>query len=371
MLYDVFGFLVLLGMNVILFAGAFHLLYGTTPEFAEFRTAIMTSTFGIFFGLGDFPYENVMLTLKPIFGLIFQFLFVVISVILLLNLLIALLNTTYTQVYENATEKYRWNIVQEYSNSFPIWATPFNIIQLFVVIFTSCCCRDKLNDSLQQTPSYGDVDLLKQELFKNSLVQFFRNETNENNNLSAYNTWDDETKSNMNLFKYSLLHEKHDFNAEKSRDTFEKKMSGLGGQWYGQYWQPDGVTSGMVTMLFFECGKITGEGIDDVGAYRWIGSYSKYSHNNNLAQITMVKNYLGQHSIKYSGYLNKAERIEGEWSGFDWTGEFVFSKKYGDCDTRPIIKQPESPSLVRKTKEKKIRQKTTTSEDADYDYEMI
>jgi len=177
--------------------------------------------------------------------------------------------------------------------------------------------------------------------------------------------------------KYLLLHEKPErASSDTTRDTFERKMSSTSGQWYGRYWQPDGATSAMNTMLFFEFGKITGEGLDDIGLYRWFGTYSKYSHDNNFAQITLVKSYHNAHSVNYKGFLDNEGRIKGQWIIGQWSGNFVFSREFGACDLPEAhyFSPAAEPNKQKKKRQKKTSSsssKTNDGNDQDYNYEKF
>jgi hypothetical protein len=102
------------------------------------------------------------------------------------------------------------------------------------------------------------------------------------------------------------------------------------GDWEGFYNDPRGrrPQDKMAMSLDFASGKVTGSGSDPVGAYIWSGTYDPKAETCQL-----TKQYVGAHSVEYSGYADE-NGIWGKWgirSGR--TGEFhIWPKKLGATD---------------------------------------
>lgn len=71
--------------------------------------------------------------------------------------------------------------------------------------------------------------------------------------------------------------------------------------------------------LVFERGRMTGTGLDELGAFNVEGTYSSESK-----EAQWVKSYPDKHSIDYRGFREGAQPgIWGEWHiGPDWSGGF-------------------------------------------------
>lgn len=79
------------------------------------------------------------------------------------------------------------------------------------------------------------------------------------------------------------------------------------GNWEGFYcYSSDTHKHKMEIELHFKSGKITGTGVDDVGAFHWSGSYDLVSF-----KATMVKHYTS-HTVNYIGTIDE-NGIWGIW----------------------------------------------------------
>jgi hypothetical protein len=74
----------------------------------------------------------------------------------------------------------------------------------------------------------------------------------------------------------------------------------------------------MLATLRIDEGVIEGEGNDCIGPFTFRGHYDAQGN------VTMVKQYIGQHSLSYEGTYDGEGTIHGRWS-FDpsWTGAFA------------------------------------------------
>jgi hypothetical protein len=81
--------------------------------------------------------------------------------------------------------------------------------------------------------------------------------------------------------------------------------SGVWKGFYLQYWMPGRHATDMD--LTFEDGRLTGSGSDRVGQFTIDGTYDLAT-----GQCRWVKQYVGRHSIEYSG-LNEGRGIWGVW----------------------------------------------------------
>lgn len=92
------------------------------------------------------------------------------------------------------------------------------------------------------------------------------------------------------------------------------------GAWKG-FWYQDGF--GRQEMDHFELhflddGTIRGRGTDMVGLFTFNGTY-----NTSTGQIRMTKQYIGKHTVAYTGQGDGEGKIVGTWSiaGY-WSGPF-------------------------------------------------
>jgi hypothetical protein len=93
------------------------------------------------------------------------------------------------------------------------------------------------------------------------------------------------------------------------------------GAWRG-FWQQKGWGQQLMhdLQLRFEGGVIEGEGRDIIGPFTFRGKY------DNRGSVTLVKQYLGRHSVLYRGSYDGEGTIFGTWSiGEIWSGPFALS----------------------------------------------
>lgn len=68
--------------------------------------------------------------------------------------------------------------------------------------------------------------------------------------------------------------------------------------------------------------KITGHGHDAVGEFHIEGKKIKDEN-----EISFTKNYVGQHSVEYSGRLESKNVITGQWKVGGYSGGFKLTKE--------------------------------------------
>jgi hypothetical protein len=93
------------------------------------------------------------------------------------------------------------------------------------------------------------------------------------------------------------------------------------GQWRG-YWEQSYWGRQVMTelVLHFVGGQVQGRGRDVIGAFTFTGQY------DDRGTITMVKQYLGRHSVAYRGQYDGEGTIFGQWSiGSEWSGPFALT----------------------------------------------
>jgi hypothetical protein len=93
------------------------------------------------------------------------------------------------------------------------------------------------------------------------------------------------------------------------------------GAWRG-YWEQ--VLWGRQPMeplvLRFADGIVEGEGEDCIGPFTFTGLYEADG------TVTMIKQYLGKHTVQYQGTYDGEGTIYGRWSiGSAWSGPFALS----------------------------------------------
>ncbi len=91
------------------------------------------------------------------------------------------------------------------------------------------------------------------------------------------------------------------------------------GDWTGFYTYASGPTAvkhPMDCRLQFIDGRVSGEGVDDVAAFRWTGTY-----DTALLTCKLVKQYLGRHAVSYDGQVDE-NGIWGNWHLENFTGGF-------------------------------------------------
>ncbi len=73
-------------------------------------------------------------------------------------------------------------------------------------------------------------------------------------------------------------------------------------------------------VLHFGGGRVEGRGTDIIGRFTFSGTYD--THGN----VTLVKQYLGRHSVLYRGTYDGEGTIFGHWSiGEAWSGPFALT----------------------------------------------
>jgi hypothetical protein len=120
------------------------------------------------------------------------------------------------------------------------------------------------------------------------------------------------------------------------------------GPWKGFFVQPDSRQRySMDLMLEFNDGRISGAGNDHIGEFAIRGSY-----DTETGVCSWTKQYLGQHSVTYTGQARE-RGIIGQWSipgqpAF-WTGPFfIWPRAYGDLESefeRAFLEYELSPPL--------------------------
>jgi hypothetical protein len=79
-------------------------------------------------------------------------------------------------------------------------------------------------------------------------------------------------------------------------------------------------------------GQIDGEGDDCIGAFTFHGHYDE------RGQVSMVKQYIGQHQLRYNGTYDGEGTIFGTWSFSPaWTGPFALKLDKSDHDAQEAV----------------------------------
>ena len=105
------------------------------------------------------------------------------------------------------------------------------------------------------------------------------------------------------------------------------------GEWMGFYVQPDSrQRHAMGLFLEFAQGTISGAGSDPVGEFTIRGTY-----DTTTAECSWTKQYIGQHSVKYSGRARE-RGIIGQWwipgQPAFWCGPFfIWPRALGDLES--------------------------------------
>jgi len=73
--------------------------------------------------------------------------------------------------------------------------------------------------------------------------------------------------------------------------------------------------------LKFKGGRVKGKGADAIGNFVWSGTY-----DSNAKTVTMVKQYIGKHSVQYVGTKTGEKKFEGTWSVGSSNGAFLLQK---------------------------------------------
>lgn len=101
--------------------------------------------------------------------------------------------------------------------------------------------------------------------------------------------------------------------------TFEQHPHFPSGVWEGFYIYGFGLDRSKHQMHFnldFRNGIIQGSGGDDIGPFRWTGTYDA-----ELGKVEMTKHYLGRHTVEYDGRADD-NGIYGSWTVSGMRGGF-------------------------------------------------
>jgi hypothetical protein len=93
------------------------------------------------------------------------------------------------------------------------------------------------------------------------------------------------------------------------------------GPWRG-YWEQVGWGRQAMNdfVLRFVEGTVLGQGTDCIGPFTFQGRYDQ------AGRVTLIKHYLGRHTVKYEGSYDGEGTIFGRWSiGTGWSGPFAMS----------------------------------------------
>jgi hypothetical protein len=90
------------------------------------------------------------------------------------------------------------------------------------------------------------------------------------------------------------------------------------GPWRGFYEYPGGGRDWMEPLtLAFDGRHVKGEGFDPVGEFTFQGTYLN-------GAVSLVKRYVGMHSVRYQGKVSGEGVITGTWNIGDWSrGSFA------------------------------------------------
>jgi hypothetical protein len=84
--------------------------------------------------------------------------------------------------------------------------------------------------------------------------------------------------------------------------------------------------------LRLDQGCIEGEGDDCIGRFTFHGHYDERGN------VSMVKQYIGQHRLRYEGTYDGEGTIFGQWSySPSWTGPFALRLEAADWDTAEAV----------------------------------
>jgi hypothetical protein len=93
------------------------------------------------------------------------------------------------------------------------------------------------------------------------------------------------------------------------------------GAWRG-YWEQLGWGRQPMAPLTlrFAGGRVEGEGRDCIGRFTFAGRYDE------RGTVTMTKQYVGRHAVRYEGTYDGEGTLFGRWSiGTTWSGPFALS----------------------------------------------
>jgi hypothetical protein len=118
------------------------------------------------------------------------------------------------------------------------------------------------------------------------------------------------------------------------------------GRWRG-YWEQNiwGRQSMSNLVLRFTAGQVNGRGADIIGPFTLQGQY------DDAGTVTLLKQYVGRHSVLYRGRYDGEGTIFGEWSiPGGWRGPFALSPEDfevpADTPILTIATEPPAPEEV-------------------------
>jgi hypothetical protein len=84
--------------------------------------------------------------------------------------------------------------------------------------------------------------------------------------------------------------------------------------------------------LRLDAGWIDGEGDDCIGPFTFRGQY------DSQGNVAMVKQYIGQHRLRYEGTYDGEGTIFGRWSYSPlWTGAFALRLEAAELDAEATV----------------------------------
>ncbi|MDY3558885.1 hypothetical protein R5W23_006061 [Gemmata sp. JC673] len=104
------------------------------------------------------------------------------------------------------------------------------------------------------------------------------------------------------------------------------------GRWKG-FWEAAGWGRRWMDELTlrFAGGRIEGEGWDCVGRFTFGGTYT------DAGELSLMKQYIGQHAIRYEGRVDGEGAVIGRWTGAPgWSGPFALMPAIDDVSQLPI-----------------------------------
>src|SRR5262249_125978 len=112
----------------------------------------------------------------------------------------------------------------------------------------------------------------------------------------------------------------------------EDAQMALSGRWQG-YWEAEGWgRRPMRLTLRFDEGRIEGEGDDCIGPFTFRGHYDAQGN------VSMVKQYIGQHRLSYQGTYDGEGTIFGRWVySPSWTGAFAMRLEEAEPEGEAIL----------------------------------
>lgn len=135
----------------------------------------------------------------------------------------------------------------------------------------------------------------------------------------------------------------------KNKSQFEQHPHFPSGEWEGFYLQY-GTQHKMTCMLDFKDGKVTGSGSDIIGAFSWKGNYDVKEGNCQI-----VKHYLGQHDVYYSGYVDE-NGFWGHWKHFGiGEGFHIWPKKSNQSNAKEEKQEIKEKVTVKVTRSNPYR----------------